>query len=150
MKKIHILNLAIVLLLICSCSSNDDSGETSSNKLLTEIVGKWKNHQTIQNGQVIDVEACNGEYFTFYDDLTGSYDVVAGSVLKDGVCKGGASGGFGYKYELLSNGTLKIYISVIDAYIVNKVDGTIFLNPIDGGSGKIDTDTKLLLQKVDN
>ncbi|MEC3906140.1 hypothetical protein VOI54_03865 [Tamlana sp. 2201CG12-4] len=149
MKKFKILTLIIITILSFSCSSSDDN-ETASNQLLTEIVGKWKNYQRIQNGQVIDVEECNGEYFIFYEDLSGSYDVVAGSTLNNGECTGGSSGGFGFNYEALSNGTLNIYISVIDAYIVNKDGNDIYLNPIDEDSGEIDANTKLLLRKVTN
>lgn len=38
MKKFQILNLAIVLFLICSCSSNEDNDETISNQL----IGEWE------------------------------------------------------------------------------------------------------------
>lgn len=145
MRKIIFL-LSVVSTLF-SCSSDDNEGGNDSSQFIKEIVGKWENYQKIEENQTFDVDECNRDTFTFFDDLTGSYSLNTGTMI-NGSCVGG-SGGYGFNYEGQTNNSVRIFFSIQDLYILYKENGQFYLNPIDEDTGETNTSIKLLLRKVE-
>lgn len=73
MKKLSIL--LGVIMLVFSCSNDDNEGNTVMEETQESIVGKWTLSSIIENGEDISDECDKQEFFTFNEDGTFSLQV---------------------------------------------------------------------------